>query len=183
MTRTVAVIVGSLSKTSVNRKLANALVKLAPPSLKFDFADLDMPLYNIDLETDSPPPAWTAFRQVVKAADAVLFVTPEYNRSMSGAMKNAIDVASRPWGKNAFDKKPGAVISASIGPIGGFGGNHHLRQSVSVLNVLMMSSPEAYIHVTDKYFAADGTLADEKAGPYLKRYMEAFDGWIEQQLK
>ncbi len=183
MTRSVAVIVGSLAKDSINRKLAHGLAKLAPASLKFDFVDMDMPLYNLDLETSTPPPAWTALREKVKAADAVLFVTPEYNRSMSGTMKNAIDVASRPWGKNVLDKKPAAAISASVGAMGGFGANHHLRQSVSVLNVAMMPSPEAFIHVTPTFFAADGSVADEKAAPYLKKIMEAFAAWIEQQLK
>ena len=183
MTRSAAVIVGSLAKDSMTRKLANGLTKLAPASLTFHFVNVDMPLYNIDLETATPPPAWTAFREKIKAADAVLFVTPEYNRSMSGTMKNAIDVASRPWGKNVFDKKPAAAISASIGAMGGFGANHHLRQSVTVLNALVMPAPETFIHMHDKFFDADGKIADERQRPYLTKVMEAFAAWIEQQLK
>lgn len=182
MTRTVAVIVGSLSKNSLNRKLAHGLAALAP-GLKFDFVDVDMPLYNQDLETDTPPPSWTALREKVKAADAVLFVTPEYNRSMSGATKNAIDVASRPWGKNVLDKKPTAVVSGSPGATGGFGANHHLRQSVTVLNAIVMPSPETFISAGEKFFDADGKIADERQKPYLTKFMETFAAFIEQQHK
>ncbi len=183
MTRTVAVIVGSLRKDSLNRKLAKALIAAAP-ALKCEIVEIgDMPLYNQDLETASPPPSWTAFREKVKASDAILFVTPEYNRSMPAAMKNAIDVASRPWGKNIFDKKPGAVVGGSIGAMGAFGAVHHLRQSVSVLNIHMMSAPEAYIHLNDKLFAEDGTVTDEKVKPFLAKIMDSFAAWIEQQLK
>lgn len=183
MTCTVAVIVGSLSKNAVSRKLAHGLAGLAPAGLTFDFVDADMPLYNQDFETATPPPSWTALREKVKAADAVLFVTPEYNRSMSGATKNAIDVASRPWGKNVLDKKPTAVVSVSIGALGGFGANHHLRQSVSVLNAVVMASPETFVHVGEKFFDADGKIADERQRPYLTKFMETFAAWVEQQLK
>lgn len=183
MTRIVAVIVGSLRKDSLNKKLAHAMAASAP-SLKCDFVEIgNLPLYNQDLETATPPPEWTAFRAKVKAADAVLFVTPEYNRSMSAAMKNAIDVGSRPWGKSIWDKKPGAVVGGSVGAIGGFGAVHHLRQSVAVLNVAMMPLPEAFIQMSDKFFAADGSIADEKAKRFAGKIMEAFAAWIEQQLK
>lgn len=183
MTRTVAVIVGSLRKDALTRKLAHGLAALAPPSLKFDFVNIDMPLYNQDLETDNPPAAWTAFREKVKAADAVLFVTPEYNRSVSAPTKNAVDVGSRPWGKNIFDKKPAAVVSGSVGALGGFGANHHLRQSVTVLNAVVMPSPETFVHMHDKFFDAEGKIADERQRPYLTKVMETFAAWIEQQLK
>src|SRR5262249_10480540 len=147
------------------------------------FTDIDMPLYNQDLETASPPEKWTAFRQKVKSADAVLVVTPEYNRSIPAPMKNAIDVASRPWGKNVFDKKPMAVVSGSMGAMGGFGSNHHVRQSVSVLNANVLPFPEAFIQIHDKFFDAEGNIADEKAKPYLTKFMESFAAWIEQLLK
>ena len=183
MTRTVAVIVGSLRKDSLNRKLARALGALAP-NLKFAYAEIgDLPLYNQDLETATPPPAWTAFRDKVKAADAVLFVTPEYNRSMSGAMKNAVDVASRPWGKNVFDKKPAAIVSASIGAAGGMSANHHLRGSLAALNVALMPGPEAYIHVNDKLFDASDNILDEKVKPFAQKIVDSFAAWIEQQHK
>jgi chromate reductase, NAD(P)H dehydrogenase (quinone) len=127
--RDVAVFVGSLRKESINRKLAKALAELAPSSLKLEIVEIgQLPLYSQD-DDQNPPQAYTEFRARVKAADAVLFVTPEYNRSVPGVLKNALDVASRPYGQSAWNGKPGAVISASPSAIGGFGANHHLRQS------------------------------------------------------
>jgi len=184
MPRTVAVLVGSLRKDSNTRKLANALVAAAPSMLKFDFVEIgNLPMYNQDLDTDSPPAEWTAFRQKVKAADAVLFATPEFNRSMSGAMKNAVDVASRPWGKNVFEKKPGVIVSCSLGGGGGMAGAHSLRTSLAALNVSLLPAPEVYIHVTDATFGADGKLADERAKPFFGKVMESFAAWVEQILK
>ena len=128
--RDVAVFVGSLRKDSINRKVANALVGLVPPSLKLSIVEIgQLPLYNQDAD-EQPPAAWTAFRGRLRAADAVLFVTPEHNRSVPAALKNALDVGSRPYGHSVWNGKPGAVISASPGAIGGFGANHHLRQSL-----------------------------------------------------
>lgn len=125
--RDVAVIVGSLRKASINRMVANALAELAPAGLKLGIVEIgQLPLYNQDGD-DDPPAEWTAFRERVRAADSVLFVTPEYNRSVPAALKNALDVGSRPYGKSAWSGKPGAVVSASPGGIGGFGANHHLR--------------------------------------------------------
>ena len=129
-TRDVAVIVGSLRKDSINRKVANALAEVAPASLKLSIVEIGhLPIYNQDGD-DAPPAAWTSFRERIRAADAVLFVTPEHNRSVPAALKNAIDIGSRPYGKSAWNAKPGAVVSASPGSIGGFGANHHLRQSL-----------------------------------------------------
>ncbi|NAT74315.1 ACP phosphodiesterase, partial [Pseudomonas syringae pv. actinidiae] len=143
---TIAVLVGSLRKESINRKIALALAKLAPATLKLNIIEIgDLPLYNEDIDGDSPPPAYSVFREQLGAADGVLFVTPEYNRSVPGALKNAIDVGSRPYGKSAFSGKPGAVISASPGAVGGFGANHHLRQSLVFLDVLCLQQPEAYL--------------------------------------
>src|SRR5262249_47702655 len=161
-TKDVAVIVGSLRKESFNRKLANALPALSPAALKLGIVEIgELPLYNQD--GDAPgkvPPAWQSFRERIKAADAVLFVTPEYNRSVPGALKNAIDVGSRPYGQSAWEGKPGAVVSLSPGAIGGFGANHHLRQMMVFLHVPMMQQPEAYIGGAATLFDDQGNLAN-----------------------
>jgi len=177
-TSDVAVLVGSLRKESFNRKMARALAELAPSDLKLDIVEIrQLPLYNQDDES-TPPAEWVRFRARIKAADAVLFVTPEYNRSVPGVMKNAIDVGSRPVRQTAFDKKPGAVISVSPGAIGGFGANHHLRQSLVFLNVPAMQQPEAYIGGADKLFDAAGKLTNVATREFLEKYMRAFAQWI-----
>jgi chromate reductase, NAD(P)H dehydrogenase (quinone) len=174
----VAVLVGSLRKDSINRKVANALIELAPASLKPGIVEIGaLPLYNADDDANAPA-AWTAFRAKIKAADAVLFVTPEYNRSVPGVLKNALDVASRPYGQNAWNGKPGAVISASPGAAGAFGANHHLRQSLVFLNVPAMPQPEAYVGHADKLFAADGKLNNEGTQKFLQAFMVAFGEWV-----
>jgi chromate reductase len=151
-TRNVAVFVGSLRKDSINRKVANALRELAPSNLKLEIVEIgQLSIYNQD-DDPNPPAPWTAFRERVKAADAVLFVTPEYNRSVPAALKNALDVGSRPYGHSVWNRKPGAVVSASPSAIGAFGANHHLRQSLVFLNVPAMQQPEAYIGHADKLF-------------------------------
>ena len=143
--RQVAVIVGSLREGSLNRKVARAIEALAPDHLVFEEIGIgDLPLYNQDLDGD-PPAEWIAFRDAIRPKDALLFVTPEYNRSIPGVLKNAIDVGSRPYGKSVWAKKPAAVISASLGTYGGFGANHHLRQSCVFLDVPLMPQPEAYL--------------------------------------
>ena len=150
--RDVAVIVGSLRRDSINRKVANALAELAPAELKLSIVEIaELPIYNQDGD-ESPPAAWTEFRARIRRADAVLFVTPEHNRSVPAALKNALDIGSRPYGKSAWNGKPGAVVSASPGAIGAFGANHHLRQSLVFLNVPAMPQPEAYIGGVDKLF-------------------------------
>ena len=142
-TRTVAILLGSLRKDSINRKVANALKELAPTSLKLDVVEIgSLPLYNQDLDA-SPPAEWVAFRNRVLSFDALLFVTPEYNRSVPGVLKNAIDVGSRPYGHSVWDGKPAGVVSVSPGAVGGFGANHHLRQSFVFLNMPAMAQPEA----------------------------------------
>ena len=179
-TRNVAVIVGSLRKESFNRKVANALIAMAPVSLKMTIHEIgQLPLYNQDLETDTPPPAWQAFRDGVRGADAVLFVTPEYNRSVPGVLKNAIDVGSRPREQNVFNGRPGGVISVSTGAIGGFGANHALRQSLVFVNMPAMQQPEAYIGNAAKLFNDQGTLTDESARGFLQKFLQAFAQWIE----
>lgn len=177
-TRNVAVIVGSLRKDSINRKLANALVELAPSGLKLGIVEIgQLPIYNQDND-ENPPPAWTEFRARIRAVDAVLFVTPEHNRSVPAALKNALDVGSRPYGKSVWSGKPGAVVSASPGAVGGFGANHHLRQSLVFLNVPAMAQPEAYIGGADKLFDANGKLANDGTRKFLQGFMQAYAIWI-----
>ena len=179
MSHKIAVLVGSLRKDSFNRKIANAIAELAPAGVTFDQIPIgDLPFYNEDLETDSPPKQWTEFRQRVKAADAVLFVTPEYNRSVPGVLKNAIDVASRPYGKSVFDGKPAAVVSSSIGNIAGFGANHHLRQSLVFLNMPVLQQPEAYIANAGSLFDEGGKLKNESTQKFLRDVVEKFVKWI-----
>jgi chromate reductase len=181
--RDVAVLVGSLRKDSINRKVANALAELAPSSLKLSIIEIGhLPLYNQDGDA-SPPAAWTEFRTRVKAAAAVIFVTPEHNRSVPAALKNALDIASRPYGQSAWNGKPGAVVSASPGGIGGFGANHHLRQSLVFLNVPAMPQPEAYIGGADKLFDAGGKLVNDGTRTFLHGFMQAFTAWVAANAK
>ena len=176
--RDVAVFVGSLRKESINRKMAKALAELAPSSLKLEIVEIgQLLLYNQDFD-ENPPLVYTEFQARVKAADAILFVTPEYNRSVPGVLKNALDVGSRPYGQSAWNGKPGAVISASPGASGGFGANHHLRQSLVFLNVPAMPMPEAYIGGADKLFDASGKLANDGTRKFLQNFVEAFANWV-----
>src|SRR6266536_2432553 len=181
--RDVAVIVGSLRKDSFNRKMAKAMVAMAPAALKLEIVEIGQsPLYNQDFDPN-PSKEVTDFKQRIARCDAVLFVTPEYNRSMPGVLKNAIDCGSRPYGKSAWNGKPAAVISVSPGAIGGFGANHHLRQSLVFLNVPAMQQPEAYIGHADKLFNADGKLINESTRNYLQEFMAAFAAWIDANVK
>jgi chromate reductase len=183
MTRHVAVLIGSLRKESINRKMARALMEHAPASLEFGIVEIRaLPLYNQDDDV-RPDAATVAFRDAVCTADAVLFVTPEYNRSVPGVLKNAIDVGSRPYGKSVWSGKPCAVISASPGAAGGFGANHHLRQSLVFLDMPAMPQPEAYIGHADKLFDADGKLNNPDTGKFLDKIMQSFAGWIERNAK
>jgi len=176
----VSILVGSLRKASLNGMLANALISLAPSSLKLDIVEIgQLPFYNEDLETNPAPAQWAAFRQRVKAADAVLFVTPEYNRSVPAVLKNALDVGSRPYGSSVWDRKPGAIVSCSPGAIGAFGANHHLRQSLVFLNVPTMQQPEAYVGRADKLFDEYGKLVSDGTRKFLQDFMQAFANWVE----
>lgn len=176
--RTVAVVVGSLRKDSVSRKLAKAFAAVTP-ELKFNIVEIgDLPMFDQDLEA-APPAPWVRFRQEIAAADAVLFVTPEYNRSVPGALKNAVDVGSRPYGSSVWNGKPGAVISVSPGAIGGFGANHHLRQSLVFLNVPLLSQ-EAYVGNAFSLFGDTGELVNEGTAEFLRAYGAAFAGWVEK---
>ncbi|MHB8257982.1 MAG: NADPH-dependent FMN reductase [Acidiferrobacterales bacterium] len=175
----VAVIVGSLRKGSYSRMMAHAASRLAPQSLGLNIVEIaDLPLYNEDLDGANPPPAWVAFRQVVRKSDALLFVTPEYNRSVPAPLKNAIDVGSRPYGQSVFGGKPGAIISLSPGAIGAFGANHHLRQSLVFLDVPMLQQPEAYIGNAAGLFDEAGNLKNDGTKDFLQKYLQAFSVWI-----
>jgi chromate reductase len=179
----VAVVVGSLRKASINRKVALALAELAPANLKLNIVEIgDLPLYNEDIDGDSPPAAYSTFRQKVASSDAVLFVTPEYNRSVPAPLKNAIDVGSRPYGKSVWGGKPGAVISVSPGAIGGFGANQHLRQSFVFLNVPCMQQPEAYLGGAGTAFDETGKL-NESVKPFLQSFINAYGEWVAQHKK
>ncbi len=176
----VAVIVGSLSKASITRKVARALIAAAPPSLEPSFVEIgDLPLYTPDFEGDVPA-AVRAFRERIAQSDALLFVTPEYNRSVPGALKNAIDVGSRPYGKSVWSGKPGAVVSVSPGALGAFGANQHLRQSFVFLDIKAMQQPEAYIGGAGAMFDEQGTLTNESTRAFIAKYMQAFAEWVER---
>jgi chromate reductase len=182
-TRNVAVLVGSLRKESFTRKTANALIELAPAGLRLSIVEIrDLPLYSQD-DDASPPPNSAAFKQKIMESDAVLFVTPEYNRSVPGVLKNAIDIASRPYGKSAWNGKPAGVVSCSPGAIGGFGANHHLRQSLVFLNMPVLQQPEAYVNGIDKAFDAAGKLIDDAKRDFFGKYMAAYAAWVERNPK
>jgi chromate reductase, NAD(P)H dehydrogenase (quinone) len=180
--KNIAVLVGSLRKESFSRKMARALMNHAPGSLDLEIIEIgELPHYNQDLEED-PPAAWTGFRERLKKFDGVLFVTPEYNRAVPGVLKNAIDVGSRPYGKNAWNGKPGAVVSVAPGAIGGFGANHNLRQSLVFLNVPAMQQPEAYIGKAADLFDERGDLANESTREFAAKFMDAFAAWVETNM-
>jgi chromate reductase len=180
-TRKIAVIVGSLRKESLNRKAALALARLAPPGVELEIVEIgDLPLYDEDIEAAGVPAPWARFRDEIKASDAVLFVTPEYNRSVPGALKNAIDVGSRPYGASAFAGKPAAVMSLSQGAIGGFGANHHLRQSLVFLGMPVLQQPEAYVGGAGALFGANGDITDDGTRDFFRTFIEAFAAWMEQ---
>lgn len=173
----VGVFVGSLRKESFSRKTAKALIALAPAELALEIVEIGgLEMYNQDFE-EAPPASWVEFRRNLKSLDAVLFVTPEYNRSIPAVLKNALDVGSRPFGKNCWDGKPGGVVSVSPGGLGAFGANHHLRQSLVFLNVPTMAQPEAYVGGAAKMFDPAGNLADDSTREFLRKFMAAFAAW------
>lgn len=175
----VVVIVGSLRAGSLNRKMAHAAIAAAPAGLQFTIVEIgDLPFYNQDLETETPPAQWVAFRERIRRAGAVLFVTPEYNRSVPGVLKNAIDVGSRPPKANAWTGKPAAVITVSTGAIGGFGANHHLRQSLVAVNLPAMAQPDAYIGSAADLFDTDGKITKDSTREFVTKFMAAFAKWI-----
>lgn len=183
-THKVAVIVGSLRKDSWTRKVAKVAISLAPATLEFEFVEIgDLPHYNQDLETDTPPASWVQFRARIKAFDAVFFATPEYNRSMPGVLKNAIDIGSRPPKTNAWDSKPAAILSVSTGAIAAFGASNHLRQSLASVNMPTMTGPEAYIGGAAKLFDETGNLNNDGTREFLRKFITAFAAWVERQTR
>ncbi len=179
----VAVLVGSLRQDSINRKVARALIALQPAPLAGEIVEIgQLPLYNQDGDAN-PPAQWLAFRDRIRASDAVLFVTPEHNRSVPAALKNAIDVGSRPYGHSVWSGKPGAVVSASPGGIGGFGANHHLRQSLVFLNVPMLAQPEAYVGGADKLFDSAGNVNNDATRKFFTDFMAAYAAWVAANAK
>ncbi len=181
MSKKIAVLVGSLRKESYNRKMAHALMSVAPESLNLHIVEIgSLPLYNQDLDDENrPAEAWLSFREQIKMSDGVLFVTPEYNRSVPGVLKNAIDVGSRPYGKSVWSKKPGAVISVSPGAIGGFGANHHLRQSFVFLDIPVLQQPEAYVGGAANLFNAQGELTNDDTKKFIQQFMSTYAQWVE----
>ncbi|WP_205478338.1 NADPH-dependent FMN reductase [Sphingomonas arenae] len=177
----IAIIVGSIREGSLNRKVARAICGSVPESLSCHIVEIaDLPLYDPDLDNDPQPEPWVRFRREIADADGVLFVTPEYNRSIPGALKNAIDVGSRPYGQSVFAKKPAAIVTASPGALGGFGCNHHLRQCCVFLDMPTMQQPEAYLgHVSDEKFKEDGSVSDEGLSKLLVSLGQAFAGWVD----
>jgi chromate reductase, NAD(P)H dehydrogenase (quinone) len=170
--------VGSLATASINRLLAGALVRLAPPELEMtEISFKDLPLYSYDYDASYPPVA-TALKDAIAAVDAVLFVTPEYNRSIPGALKNAIDWASRPYGKNAFSRKPSAIIGTSPGKIGTAIAQQHLRSILAFCNSPLMNSIEAYVQFEKGLIAHDGRVADEKMEEFLRKFITEFHGYV-----
>lgn len=178
--RRIAIIVGSIREGSLNRKVAKAICGSVPDSLDCRFIEIaDLPLYDPDLDNEPPEP-WARFRREIADCEGVLFVTPEYNRSIPGVLKNAIDVGSRPYGKSAFSKKPAAIVTASPGALGGFGCNHHLRQCCVFLDMPTMQQPEAYLGgVSDEKFGPDGQVTDESLAKLLNQLGRAFAGWVD----
>ncbi|PWL19242.1 ACP phosphodiesterase [Falsochrobactrum shanghaiense] len=170
--------VGSLAKGSINRKLALALVQLAPAELEMqEISFRDLPLYSYDYDADYPKVA-RDFKEAIAAVDAVLFVTPEYNRSIPGGLKNAIDWASRPWGQNSFTRKPSGIIGTSPGSIGTAVGQQHLKTILSFCNSPMMNAIEAYIHFTPDLISDDGVVSSESTRDFLANYMSEFNNFI-----
>jgi chromate reductase, NAD(P)H dehydrogenase (quinone) len=175
---TVGYFVGSLASASINRLLSKALVRLKPVALEMvEIPFKDLPLYSYDYDADYPPVA-TAFKNAILAADAVLFVTPEYNRSIPGGLKNAIDWASRPWGMNSFARKPSAVIGTSPGSIGTAVGQQHVRSIMAFCNSPMFNAIEAYIQFTPGLITDDGEVTVESTREFLANYMTEFQGFI-----
>ncbi|MGV8932755.1 MAG: NAD(P)H-dependent oxidoreductase [Luteimonas sp.] len=179
----VAVFVGSLRKDSFNRKLARAVEKLAPTDFEFNHVRIDnLPLYNQDFDGDYPAePA--RLKKDVEAADALLFVTPEYNRSVPGVLKNAIDIGSRPWGTNSFAGKPAGVLGVSIGAIGTALAQQHLRNVLAYLDVPTLGQPEVFLQFKDGLIDDDGGIADEKTRKFLQGYVDTYVAWVNKQRR
>jgi chromate reductase len=182
----IAVIIGSLRKDSLNRKFAHEVIALAPESLQLEIVEIgELALYNEDLEGNgvTPPQAWTQFRDRMQEYEGVLFFTPEYNRSLPAALKNALDVGSRPYGHSVWSGKPVGIVSVSPGATGGFGANHHLRQSLVFLDMPTLLQPEAYIGGAAKLLGDDGKLNNDSTRQFLKKFIDTYATWAETNAK
>ncbi len=182
MNNVIGLIAGSLRKESFSKKIARALVSMAPPGFEFTIVSIeDLPIYNQDFDDhNNVPESYVKFRQVIKSLNGVIFITPEHNRSVPAALKIAIDVASRPAGKNVWDGKPGAVFSSSPGNLSAFGANHHLRQSLVFLNIPAMQQPEVYLPHIDKVWDENGSLKDEDTIDFLQKAVDAYIEWFKK---
>lgn len=179
MVRDVVVIVGSLRKDSFTRKLAKAVTAMAPPTLKFRFVEIgNLPFFNQDNENNDTEVV-AQFKKDIQKADAVLFATPEYHRSEPGVVKNALEIASRPYGKSVWAGKPAAIISVSPGALAGFGANHHLRQSLVALDMPTMAQPEAYIGNVSQLLDGEGKLVSPDTVKFFETFLKKFERWIE----
>ena len=176
----IAVFVGSLRKDSFNKKIAENIIRLAPNNLEMKIVEIgQLPHYNEDLDTHNRVPAWTAFRNKVKTYDGVFLFTPEYNRSISGVLKNALDVGSRPYGKSIWDGKPAAVGSVSMSPLAASIANHTLRQSLVFLNMPVMQQPEIYIGSAQNLFDEEGVI-DDSTETFLKQVVTDYANWVQK---
>ena len=182
MNKVIGLIAGSLRRESFSKKIANNLLPMAPQGFEFKLISLDgLPVYNQDFDDDNEAPAaYSAFRDEVKALDGVIFITPEYNRSMPSVLKNALDVGSRPQGKSTWDGKPAAVFSNSPGSISGFGANHHLRQSLVFLNMPAMQQPEVYLTKVNELFDEKGTMHEGSTKQFLQQAVAAYLVWFQK---
>lgn len=185
MSSIIGIIVGSLRKESFSRKIANTILSMVPEGFEFKIVPIDdLVVYNQDFDDYNQVPAsYITFREEMNTVNGVIFITPEYNRSVSGAMKNAIDVGSRPYGKSVWEKKPAAVFSSSTGNISGFGANHILRQSLVFLNMPTMQQPEVYLAHIDKSFDEQGNLTDDRTKGFLKIAVDAYIAFFQQLTK
>lgn len=182
----IAVIIGSLRKDSLNRKFAHEVIALAPESLSLEIVEIgELAIYNEDLEGNgvTPPQAWTQFRDRVKEYDGVLFFTPEYNRSTPAALKNALDVGSRPYGASVWSGKPAAIVSITPGATGAFGANHHLRQSMVFLDMPLLQQPEAYIGGAAKLLDDNGKINNDSTKQFLKKFIDTYATWVETNAR
>jgi chromate reductase len=186
MTQTsIGVLTGSLRRESYSKKIGLYVAGLLPENFAAKWIDLSgLPLYNQDYDDDgNPPREWQVFRQEIRGLDGFLFVTPEYNRSVTAALKNALDVASRPFGQNAWNGKPGAVISVTPGKLGAFGANHHLRQPMVFLNIPLLQQPEVYLGGVAELFNGRGELIDQGTKDFLQTFAGAFARWVRRWAK
>ncbi|WP_428232624.1 NADPH-dependent FMN reductase [Flavobacterium sp.] len=180
MSKVIGIVAGSLRKESFSKKLAKAVVAMAPDGFDFKIINLaELPIYNQDFDDHNEvPAAYTTFRNEIKELDGFIFITPEYNRSVPAVLKNALDVGSRPYGKNVWDGKPGAIFSNSPGAVGGFGANHHLRQSLVFLNIPVMQQPEVYLAKVNELFDESGTIKEGATKDFLKKAVDAYIVWF-----